>query len=448
MWLDNRGRLFGRFSVVDLAAVLTLVPVFLFLHFAFLIAAHRTLSLYSVTPVRIRAGSEEWIRITGTGMDNTCRVQFSPQYEFQDVHVWNPAILETHLPDHALPWQYDVVVRNDRGHTDILRNAIEVYWVPRVDRVAPRKIYGGGNIEIEGDYFQTNAEVWIGQQRSKKVERVSPQRLRVHLQPEEELQPGTYDVRISNNQPEMDFTFDERLRPKARNTDPSETEFTLAKAIEILPKPRVTKIFPRKILRGDPVDLSIRGEFFPPDAVLLLGPNNLPLETVWVSSSQLRARVTPRLVRDGTHDLYLTIPDVSPVKIFSSAITIIPPVVQIVPRTIQTTLVEILLHENLPEETLRHLKSLSGWRWVQQVEIRPGQNFIIRSTPIRRRILAHVVIETAFSGKAGEESIRTLTYRGNPVKKGKTITVTLGGQSVTGEVVSDPVLVCMESHAE
>lgn len=452
-----RTRLWGLLAVLFLAPPLTF-----FLYYGYRITTHQTLAIYSVVPAqfrspamkddpilitaayntgkpaRIQGGMNARIFIHGTGMElDNCLVRFHPRYDFQKARSVNASTLEAQLPADLTPGLYNVVVRDSSGHSAMLSQALEVYWVPRIEKVGPRKTYNGEELEIAGNYFQANTAVWVGSRRIRNVDWMSSKSLRVRLQFEEELPSGIYDVRVSNDPPEMQFTFDDRLRPKTRSEDPSETEFTLAQAVEIIPRPSVMELFPKEVTYGQEVALTIRGENFPKEASLLLRPHDISLKTQFVHSGMLRAWLTPEVGMSGAYDLYLTIPNGAPVLVRSSAVFIVP-------RVAQPVLVEIFL-DQMPEEVRSHLEALPGWRGIRIVEVTPSRSFTSRATPIPQRIVVRMVLQAALLGEMGGEPIHKLTYRGKLVKRGEPITIEIAGRDVTGQVAEDPIPVFLES---
>ncbi len=413
-------------------------PLVLSLCFGFRVATHRTLSVHSVTtvdqaagPVRVPAEASPKILIHGTGMDSTCQVRLHPRYDYQASAALNPATLESQLPADLRPGLYDVVVRNSRGHTALLREAVDIYWIPRLKRVFPARTYAGEVVEITGSYLQANAAVWLGQRRIKGLHWISPERLQLRLPSEEELPPGVYDLRLSNGHPDpgSGTSLDERLRRKVPDPDPAESEVTLPRAVQILSRPRTTEIYPAEVTYGQ--ELTVRGEHFPEECTLLLEPFSIPLKTTRVDSALLRAVLIPEKKVSGLYDLYLTVPDGVPILLQRDALSIESEVSQ--PVAVEVSL------EAVPNEVLDRLKLLPGWKGmaVRKRVWKGGVLFYSGKAPPLVWVV-RMVLPAALRGDRAGGSPRKLVYRGFRLRRGSRVPVWLAGQELDGLIVSDP----------
>ena len=114
MLLDEKGRLWGKVSVVDLligAAILSLLGV---ARFGGAVVRHRSLAIYRVRPEIIIPSAVKMISVQGTGFSKGCKIQFGHLAE-QPAHIVNEAVLNVDTPEGLDPGYFVIRVRNPSG---------------------------------------------------------------------------------------------------------------------------------------------------------------------------------------------------------------------------------------------------------------------------------------------------------------------------------------------
>ncbi len=127
MWLDPQGRVFGKFSLIDLAfgllAILLFVPTVAFGYA--LIKGNYELILFEVNPKQFRYGSQREIQIVGREFDRWTNVQIG-SHPYQPATFVDSHNLRVSLPFDIPPGRYSIRARNHKNRTAELVNAFEL----------------------------------------------------------------------------------------------------------------------------------------------------------------------------------------------------------------------------------------------------------------------------------------------------------------------------------
>ena len=122
--VDERGRLFGRWNLLDLAALILLLGLIPLAYAAYLLFHDRPPTLVSVTPSQVEETQEFQLTITGTNLRPYMRVSLGAQQARDFVYK---STEEAALPfGHLAPGTYDVVLYDSAQERFRLHNALTV----------------------------------------------------------------------------------------------------------------------------------------------------------------------------------------------------------------------------------------------------------------------------------------------------------------------------------
>ncbi len=216
-WVDPRGRLFGKASLIDLVILafgLSWFPMGYYVYKALTEWEHE---VSQVIPHKFRSDEPSRIAIRGKNFRKGFALQIGdrlvPQVFFDSSSQLQAAIPKGFLP----PGEYDLLVINNRG--------LKVYWddrkvsfviEPEIREVSPRSFPfdKGAQLRILGSYFDPSAQVRLGQSLLKEVTYISPQELRARVGAFE-FSPARYNLSVSN-----DYGFTAEKQDLIQITDP------------------------------------------------------------------------------------------------------------------------------------------------------------------------------------------------------------------------------------
>lgn len=215
MLLDDRGRLFGKISLIDLAAIgflLSLAPVILF---AWKSRGYQQLSIYDIRPRKVVMGHDTMLRIVGASINPDCKIQFNDFVIPRGTWV-NETYFDADLPRDLQPGRYTVFVRNPKGRTAKLENALDVIWKPKIISLElfqkePADLL---TLVILGEHLQRGGEVTLNDIALENVRYVSDSRIEMDLQ-SYQIPRGRAQVRVTNPDGLLQSEFDGVL-PKAK----------------------------------------------------------------------------------------------------------------------------------------------------------------------------------------------------------------------------------------
>lgn len=202
--LDRQGRLSGRVSLLDLAALLLLLvvsapPVFVLRA----LLGWREIAISEIEPPRIVLGSSEshgfrsFMTIRGSGFTKECVVKLS-EHVLGHPSAVTPSSLRVEVPGSLLPGLYQAVVTGPR-RTAACIDPVSVSWKPSIASVKPGKFYMGKEttLNIAGEYFEPGCELFLNGQRMEQVERVGTSLLHLTV-PARRFPPGEYVLSVNN----------------------------------------------------------------------------------------------------------------------------------------------------------------------------------------------------------------------------------------------------------
>jgi len=403
--MDEKGRFFGKISVVDLliaAGVLSLLGIW---QFGGMIVRHRNLIIYRVLPNPVVAGDRKPVTVLGTGFSNGCTIRLGHLPE-ETARFVNEAVLETGAPDSLEPGSYSVRVRDPLGRFAELRDGIPIRWDPRIERLEPRRTYPGEQVEIHGRYFDTHAGVRLGDIPLRPLERESWNRLPMKIAADQPIHPGIYDVTVSN---------------------PNGGSQTLRRAIEILPRPKVTRVYPDVVTYGEKVILTIEGENLPKDAVFYFDEGGRRLgEVTWISPKRVRVLLEAVVGLSDWYGLVLQIPDGPKIPVKPRAV-----------RVLMDVPMALLVHLDLKgagPEILEALQQLPESRLANQGKA-PTPSSSLR-----------ILLRGQCRMSADRQRLIFFIYHGKLMSVGEKITVHLFGRELTGTLLQRPIPVSTEDE--
>ncbi len=198
-FIDERGRLGGRVSLIDVALLLSGLLVISAFTFGYKLVGHQALRIYQIRPARVTTGVNQHFTIIGTGFD-LGSVVFLGSLPLQR-RVLNEAFIEAILPSEMDQGMQVVSVRNGRGRLVMKENAFEVIWKPEILRIEPKqiKVNHTGKLIVIGRYFDKDCKVFWGRFRLRNVTRVNSGYLEVTAFPHKMI-PKLYSLTVANSQ--------------------------------------------------------------------------------------------------------------------------------------------------------------------------------------------------------------------------------------------------------
>ena len=409
MLIDKNGRLFGRISIVDLMIGLAALFLLSAVQFGWTIARHRGLAIYRVLPDPVIPGEQKQITILGTGFGNGCKVYLGRNMQEQLGRSVNEAVLEADPPDDLEPGTYSIWVRDSLGRFVQFPDGLRIRWNPRIDGVEPRRTYAGNTVQIHGAYFDLHAAVRLGDIPLHPASRDNSNRLAIKFEAAQPIPPGTYDVTVSN---------------------PGGGSCTLPRAIEILAKPRVTRVYPDRVTLGERVLLTLEGENLPRDASFYLEGVGRPLgEMTWLSSERIRVALAVNAGLSDWYDLSLQIPDGSKIVVRPRAIYVASSLPML-----------LLVHLDMGSVDPETLESL---RQMPESRIRgPMKETVLRfgAWGKRQKISSHTGLWMALNGRyqVGKNG-PTFFYRDQVLQKGWKVEVQVFGHPLSARLIEPPL---------
>lgn len=198
-FIDERGRLGGRVSLVDVALLLSGLLFISAFTFGYKLVEHQALRIYQIRPARVTTGVDQRLSIIGTGLDPES-VAFLGNLPLQG-RVLNEAFLEAILPSEMDQGMHVVSVRNGRGRLVTKENAFEVIWKPEILRIEPKQIEANrtGKLIVIGRHFDKDCKVFLGRFRLRNVTRVNSGYLEITAFPHKMI-PKLYSLTVANSQ--------------------------------------------------------------------------------------------------------------------------------------------------------------------------------------------------------------------------------------------------------
>ncbi len=186
------------------------------------------------------------------------------------------------------PGVYDITVANPAGHADTLERAIGAVPRPVIDEIEPEamcveqeaqsfEVRGSGFLEVDGEEpeVEVNGQVYAPDAMDSCAEIAVPgggvqscSSLTVTI-PEDDLEPGIYDVAV-------------------RNPDPAECRSSDEARLEITPAPEVEQASPLSLCRGGGT-INVQGDHFSESATVFLD-DTAAINTEVVSETELTAQ--------------------------------------------------------------------------------------------------------------------------------------------------------------
>ena len=200
LFIDERGRLCGRLSLIDLAVVLALLSFAPMAYYGLRVIGHHELMIRSVQPTVVIAGVDERLTVMGSGFENGSTVRLGVSLPFQRALFVNEARLDFLVPAGIAPGIHSVFVRNHQGRLAMLPDCIEVTRKSVILAVDPRTIVtgeGSAALVITGSYFRDDSTVTLGTIALPGVQCPDPRHLKV-LIPRRQFSQGWYDLAITN----------------------------------------------------------------------------------------------------------------------------------------------------------------------------------------------------------------------------------------------------------
>lgn len=420
MFLDDKGRLWGKISIVDLLIVAAFLSLLGVARFGGAVVRHRRLAIYQVKPSIVVPDDVKMISIQGTGFSNGCKIQFGHLAE-QPAHIINEAVLEVDTPEGLDPGYFGVRIRNPDGRFAELPNGIQIRWNPRIERVKPARAFLGEQVELYGRYFDVHARLYLGDIPLTPMVRESSTHLPMKIESDRPIPPGVYDLTVSN---------------------PGGGTQIVRRAIEILPRPHITRIYPDVLTYSERVTFTIEGKNLPKDARFSLSVTGSPLgDPVWISPERAQAllEVTPGL--SDWYGLLLQIPNGS--KILAK-----PHAIRIVPQVPMTFLINLNVKEASPE-ALEVFRQLPEARLAEQMR-KIGQP--TNSLGKRGEKLATFDPENLWIVVRGQCQMSqhgknwVFLYRNKPLTVGTTVALNFSEHEMSGLLLQPPIPICTDEE--
>ena len=154
--IDDEGRIFGKFNLVDVVVGVVLLGIIPIAYTGFVLFRIPDPSILSIAPNRVTADSVERLRITGIHLSPSLNVLIGEK-RAESFLVESQTSAEVPVPD--LPaGTYDVVLRNEELELGRLVSALVIESAPTmtISSVEPAYVLTGepGSLRIQGERFQ------------------------------------------------------------------------------------------------------------------------------------------------------------------------------------------------------------------------------------------------------------------------------------------------------
>ncbi len=403
MFMDKKGRFFGKVSIIDLLIGMGVLFLLTGLYFGRITLRSQHLTIYRVLPDPAIPGEGKPVSVVGTGLVNGCKIRLGHLAE-ENGRFINEAVTQVDTPEGLDPGSYTVQVRDPRGRFAQLPEGLRIRWNPRIERLEPKRCYLGAQMEIYGHYFDAHARVRLGNIPLHPLDRETCDRLPIRIEADQPIPPGTYDVTVSN---------------------PGGGSQTLRQAIEILPTPKVNRVYPDVVTYGEEVLLNIEGENLPKDATFYFNEGGRRLgDVVWVSPHWVK--VPFAVGQHGMSDWYslvLQIPGGPRMVVKSRAVCVVEtvPMLFLVNLEVKEAGPEILeALQQLPESRLIELMKNDK---KQGILMEPGLWFVLCGQ-----------YKLSADGKNP-----SFLYQGHLLNAGEEISIPLFGHTLTGRLLQPPI---------
>jgi len=402
MFMDEKGRLWGKISVLDLLIGAGGIFLLSVLYFGGTILRSQHLVIYQVLPNPVIPGDGTPISVIGTGLLNGCKVRlgFLPEEPGQFV---NEALTRVAVPEDLAPGSYTVQVRDNRGRFAQLTDGLRVRWNPHIERFGPQRTYQSEWLEIYGHYFDTQILVRLGNIPLHPLDWKNKQHMLVKIEADKPIPPGVYDLTVSN---------------------PGGGSETVQHAIEILPRPKVTRVYPDVMTYGEEVILTIEGDNLPRDAVFYFNEGSSRLgDVIWISPHEVKIpfKVTSRL--NDWYSLGLETPSVP-------RVVVSPRVVCILENMPMALLVNLEVNGVSPE-TMQILQQMPEFRLFKQIKKGESQGNV--SLPgLWFALLGQYKLSP-------DGTFQMFLYHGKLLSVGEEVSISVFGHTLTGRLLRPPI---------
>ena len=200
LFIDERGRLCGRLSLIDLAVVLALLSFAPMVYYGFRVIGHQELMIRSVQPTTVAVGVDKRLTIMGSGFKPGSWARLGADLPFQKAMFLNEARLDFLVPADIDAGMQSVFVRNRHGRLATLPNCVEVIRKPVIIVADPQTILPGDDdvmLVITGRYFRSDSTVALGTITLPNVQCPDSEHFKV-LIPRRQLSPGWYSLAVTN----------------------------------------------------------------------------------------------------------------------------------------------------------------------------------------------------------------------------------------------------------
>jgi len=154
--IDDEGRIFGKFNLVDVLAGIVLLGIVPVAYIAFVLFQTPDVSIQSIEPNRVTADSVERLRVTGMHLRPSLRVVIGGS-RVESFLVESQTSAEFSLPDLSAG-TYDVILLDEELEVARLVDAVTVESTPAmtISSVKPTYALTGepGNLRIQGKRFE------------------------------------------------------------------------------------------------------------------------------------------------------------------------------------------------------------------------------------------------------------------------------------------------------
>ena len=285
----------------------------------------------------------------------------------------------------------------------------------------PKRTYPGEQVELYGRYFDVHARLRLDDIPLTPMVRESWEHLPMKIESDRPIPPGVYDVTVSN---------------------PGGGTQTLRRAIEILPRPRVTRVYPELVTYGEKVVLTMEGENLPKDAVPYLSEKGLRLANpVWISPQRMKALLEVEPGLSDWYGLILQIPD-------GPKILVKPRAIRVMSRVPMTFLVNLNVQGATPD-VLEALHQMPESRLADQMKNVPLQP-ASQKKPLKEQVNSDLEgLWVVLRGQCQLDNTgkgRIFLYRGKPLAVGTRVTLNPFGRELTGTVLEQPIPINAEDE--
>ncbi len=419
MWLDSRGRLFGKLNLLDLLVSLFLLSMGGVVAYAVGVSHYRALEIADVEPKRIVAGPRQFVVVRGTGFDPPTTVRLGEHISRKGVY-WEDSVLGVEINEEVEPGVYALWVRDSHGRTATVPDPLEVVWEPKISEVKPKILYStgeGARLDISGNFFSRSCTIRLG---------------------EREI-PADRHSSAPTRKLSADFSKGPPLplgQQRLTVTNAGGQSATWEEAVTVAPAPEITSVAPDRIVLGDTVDLVLYGKHFLNGTTVWLNEERIG-EATLVSPEclKIQLKTTPKIAGRAA-DVSFELQDAPKIRIGEGLVYI--------SSGFQAFMVATVLLDEPSARAMQEFQDSLEWKLRRPL----GQ---VRAAGVHRNYnmgpypIAEVLLPAQITMEEGK-LVSSVWAR--PLHQGARIWFKINGQEHSGIVISKPFAVFSDDYFE